>query len=292
VEDVLREQLANGTYPLDSFLPPQRTLAKDFGVSRDTIQRALAQLTADGLIEARQGSGTRVISVPNDLPVPPQSQRPGAASLGPLIEYAFRQAEVSLDVSTLTAETLLRHLKNQLERLSEVGATPPQKLHIRMLLPWGAKPLAYPRAKDPHDDRVWERWRRMIRDNISELDQLKASFTDLGVDTVIEIRRVPTTPQCKLYVLNDEHMLFGWYPTLWRKIPVPHADRPGRDEDVDSLDVLGLGSVLSYHRREADAKTHDSVFFGSTKDWFETSWKNWHELVRSEGQTHESSQES
>ncbi|CAM5543492.1 hypothetical protein AQI96_41945 [Streptomyces canus] len=289
MEDVLREQLANGTYPLHSLLPPQRKLAKDFGVSRDTVQRALAQLTADGLVEARQGSGTRVINVPNDLPASPQFQRPGAASLGPLIEQAFRQGEVSLDVSTLTAETLLRHLKNQLERLSEVGATPPQKLHIRMLLPWGTQPLAYPRARDSDDHRVWERWRRMIRDNISELDQLKASFTGLGMDTVIDIRRVPMTPQCKLYVLNDEHMLFGLYPPLWRKIPVPRVDRPGQDEDVDSLDVLGLGSILSYHRREADPRTHDSRFFDSTKDWFETSWENWHELMRSEAESVESS---
>ncbi|MFF7281428.1 GntR family transcriptional regulator [Streptomyces griseorubiginosus] len=291
MEDVLREQLANGTYPKDSLLPPQRQLAKDFGVSRDTIQRALAQLTADGLVEARQGSGTRVIGAPSSLPAPPQSERPGAASLGPLIGWAFQQTEVSVDVFTLTAETLLRHLKNQLELISTEGSSKPRTLRIRMLLPWSAEPLAYPRARNEGDPRVWERWQRMIRLNISELDQLKDSFIGLGVDTLIDIRRFPMTPQCKLYVLNDEHMLFGLYPTLWRKIPVPRADRPWQDENVDSLDVLGLGSILSYHRREADTKTHDSLFFTSTKDWFETSWENWHELLRSEGASTESSRE-
>ncbi|MFS8199234.1 GntR family transcriptional regulator [Streptomyces sp. CWNU-52B] len=273
VERVLREQLENGTYPLNGSLPAQRVLAEEFGVSRDTIQRALAQLTEDGLIESRRGSGTRVIRVPKSLPSPPQSERLGSASLGPLIEQAFQRGEVELDVATLTAETLLRHLKNQHELITGKGVAAPETLRIRMLLPWTTEPLAYPRAENPEDTRVWERWRRMVRENSSELEELQAGFIDLGVDTSIEIQTIPMTPQFKLYVINDEHMLFGPYTVLPRKIKVPRADHPDEVEAVDSLDVLGLGSTLSYHRLEADEGTHDSLFFKSMKEWFDSFWE-------------------
>ncbi|MEU9186800.1 hypothetical protein AB0D14_20075, partial [Streptomyces sp. NPDC048484] len=133
--------------------------------------------------------------------------------------------------------------------------------------------------------RVWERWRRMVRENGGQLDELKAGFTGLGVDTSIEIRRIPMTPQFKLYVINDEHMLFGPYPVLPRKIQIPRQDRPAEDEAVDSLDVLGLGSTLSYHRLEADERTHDSLFFGSMKEWFTSNWECWPEIMRLKRET-------
>ncbi|MFD6289265.1 GntR family transcriptional regulator [Streptomyces sp. NPDC060205] len=272
VERVLREQLENGTYPLKARVPPQRQLADEFGVSRDTVQRALARLTEDGLIETRRGSGTRVIRVPNSRPHPPQSQRPGSASLKPLIEQAFRQPEVSLDVATLTAETLLRHLRNQHELIAFEGASAPEKLRIRMLLPWTTERLAYPRARKAEDTRIWERWRTMVRENGIQLDELTAGFTGLGVETEVEIRHLPMTPQFKLYVINDEHMLFGPYAVLPRMIRVPREGHPDKDEAIDSLDVLGLGATLSYHRLEADEGTHDSVFFTSMREWFSSNW--------------------
>lgn len=41
-------------------LPPERSLAKDFGVSRWTMRQAIRELTADGRLRARQGQGTFV----------------------------------------------------------------------------------------------------------------------------------------------------------------------------------------------------------------------------------------
>ncbi|MFD0311062.1 GntR family transcriptional regulator [Streptomyces sp. NPDC127119] len=274
MESVLREQMENGTYPLEARLPSQRQLADGFGVSRDTVQRVLARLTEDGLIETRGGSGTRVIRVPNSRPQSPQSQRPGSASLKPLIEQAFQQTEVSLDVATLTAETLLRHLRNQHDLIALEGASAPERLRIRMLLPWTTERLAYPRALEAGDTRIWERWRTMVRENGIQLDELKAGFAGLGVETEVEIRRIPVTPQFKLYVINDEHMLFGPYSVLPRTIKVPREGHPDEDETVDSLDVLGLGATLSYHRLEADERTHDSVFFTSMTEWFSSNWNH------------------
>ncbi|TDC14688.1 GntR family transcriptional regulator [Kribbella albertanoniae] len=41
-------------------LPPERVLAKDFGVSRWTMRQAIRELIADGRLRARQGQGTFV----------------------------------------------------------------------------------------------------------------------------------------------------------------------------------------------------------------------------------------
>ncbi|WP_235857831.1 GntR family transcriptional regulator [Marimonas lutisalis] len=57
---LLRDEMANGTYPGGSHLPGEQRLAEQFGVSRVTVRRALEALDADGLIERRAGSGTVV----------------------------------------------------------------------------------------------------------------------------------------------------------------------------------------------------------------------------------------
>ncbi|MGI3227142.1 GntR family transcriptional regulator [Streptomyces sp. GTA36] len=41
MDNALREQLASGTFRPGELLPPQRYLASDYGVSRDTVQRVL-----------------------------------------------------------------------------------------------------------------------------------------------------------------------------------------------------------------------------------------------------------
>ncbi|MFF5018935.1 winged helix-turn-helix domain-containing protein [Streptomyces sp. NPDC001165] len=60
----LLDRIGDGAYPPGSLLPPQRVLAEDFDVSRDTVQRALRELRDMGYVDARQGSGVRVILRP------------------------------------------------------------------------------------------------------------------------------------------------------------------------------------------------------------------------------------
>lgn len=57
---VLRDEIAAGTHAPGAALPGELRLAEAHGVSRVTIRRALEALEADGLIERRAGSGTRV----------------------------------------------------------------------------------------------------------------------------------------------------------------------------------------------------------------------------------------
>ncbi|MCP2338591.1 GntR family transcriptional regulator [Actinomadura rupiterrae] len=58
----LRAQIENGDLPPGTSLPSERELCERYGCVRFTIRQALAQLEADGLVEAMQGRGRFVTS--------------------------------------------------------------------------------------------------------------------------------------------------------------------------------------------------------------------------------------
>ncbi len=60
LSSALREAIRGGRLPPGSALPPSRALAEDLGCSRWVVTEAYAQLAAEGYVDARVGSGTRV----------------------------------------------------------------------------------------------------------------------------------------------------------------------------------------------------------------------------------------
>ncbi|RMD78800.1 MAG: FadR family transcriptional regulator, partial [Chloroflexi bacterium] len=60
VIDHLRQQIATGTYPIGSRLPPEPQLMAQIGVGRSTVREAIRALAHEGLLEVRQGDGTYV----------------------------------------------------------------------------------------------------------------------------------------------------------------------------------------------------------------------------------------
>ncbi|CAM4231756.1 aminotransferase-like domain-containing protein [Saccharibacillus endophyticus] len=56
----ITERIEHGDWAAGTRLPAQRELAMRFGVNRSTVQAALDELKADGLLETRQGSGAYV----------------------------------------------------------------------------------------------------------------------------------------------------------------------------------------------------------------------------------------
>ncbi len=59
---MLREQIARGTLVAGAMLPSEDVLCEQYGVSKITIRRAIADLRAQGLLTSRQGRGTSVAS--------------------------------------------------------------------------------------------------------------------------------------------------------------------------------------------------------------------------------------
>jgi GntR family transcriptional repressor for pyruvate dehydrogenase complex len=60
LEARLSSEILDGAFAAGSLLPPERELAERHGVNRTTLRGALARLERSGLIETRQGSGSRV----------------------------------------------------------------------------------------------------------------------------------------------------------------------------------------------------------------------------------------
>lgn len=60
VAALLSREIENGGFPAGHRLPTEQQLADRFGVSRNVVREAVAQLRADGVIEARQGVGAFV----------------------------------------------------------------------------------------------------------------------------------------------------------------------------------------------------------------------------------------
>ena len=56
----LAEDIEQGMYPVGSRIPPEHELEQLYQVSRVTVRRALAELTAEGLLDRKQGKGTFV----------------------------------------------------------------------------------------------------------------------------------------------------------------------------------------------------------------------------------------
>ena len=57
----LESEILLGNYPPETFLPSESQLAKHFEASRDTIRKALQQLTNHGYIKKVQGKGSLVL---------------------------------------------------------------------------------------------------------------------------------------------------------------------------------------------------------------------------------------
>ncbi|MER6916456.1 GntR family transcriptional regulator [Streptomyces sp. NPDC000594] len=93
----LRGEILDRRYPTGSVLPPEPELALKCGVSRSPVNRAMAGLTAEGLVRPRQERGTVVTWLPPIPHSPTAGHDPAsdlrALGLEPRYEVAVEQAE-------------------------------------------------------------------------------------------------------------------------------------------------------------------------------------------------------
>ncbi|MER7179742.1 winged helix-turn-helix domain-containing protein [Streptomyces hyaluromycini] len=268
----LRRRLSGGRYPVGTLLPPQRALAEEFGVSRDTVQRVLSELRAEGWIESRQGQGSRVLvgqPVPSATPRPTGFRPP--TTLGPVIGEAFERDEVALDVYTLTSESLYAHIRVQSERI-HAGVITPQRIAVRLILPAETLSMPYPRAVgDPGDPRLPTRLRAITRAHTASLrtvlEQLRSERLVPCVE--FEVRRAELTPAFELYAVNGDEVLHGPCLPVVRTVFLGDGD----GEEAEAVDVLGLGATLTRHVGDADQDSPGSVFVTSMTAWFDAVWE-------------------
>jgi GntR family transcriptional regulator / MocR family aminotransferase len=82
----LRSAIQDGRLQAGTLLPPSRTMAHDLGVARSVVVDTYENLTADGYLESRQGSGTRVLPIARTTPIQPAGREaaPAASFFGGL----------------------------------------------------------------------------------------------------------------------------------------------------------------------------------------------------------------
>lgn len=111
----LRRQILDGAYPPGSLLPTEQQLCALYSASRQTIRTALQCLADEGLIQRRQGSGSRVLNL-REAPPPPQ--RTIAIITTNITDYIFpsvlREAEAVLSANNCAA--LLYATSNQVSQ--------------------------------------------------------------------------------------------------------------------------------------------------------------------------------
>jgi DNA-binding transcriptional regulator YhcF (GntR family) len=266
----LRDRLADGTYPLNSLLPVQRKLAPELDTSRQTLARVLRDLENEGWLETLHGSGTRVIKV--EQPIRSARAKGHQANLGQLMEEAFSQQDVTLDVYSFTAETLARQFDRLDDRIREHKQDAPRRIALRLMLPQENMDMPYPQPLDPeseHREAIRERHRGIAR---QKLDSIRNTLLNLHAEKLVdslelEIRHVPLVPTVKLYLLNGTEVLWGPYNVVERRI---HLEEAG--VTVDALDVLGVGGDLQ-HLVTGDAEnTQAAGSVASWQSWFDSVW--------------------
>lgn len=260
----LRMRMANGEYPMNAFLPAQRDLAKEFGVSRDTVQRVLKELQSEGWIDTRQGSGSRVIRSPT-------SSTLRMATLGQFIDQAFKRSEVRLDVSALTSESLYAHIRLHVERIIEGRQDPPQRITLRMLLPGEKVDMPYWRTGDKDlDELLKARYLDITHQHTAllrrTLNELKSSKRVPSVE--FELRRTSRlAPAFKAYLVNGEEVLQGFYEVYERGIPLDDG------REIEAVDVVGLGARLTHFVRDQNPSSPGTMFVETIQAWFDSTWE-------------------
>lgn len=127
IAEWLKGQIASGAFTTGSRLPTEGEIAAQFAVNRHTVRRAIAELTAEGLLRADQGRGTFVAAKPLDYPIRPrtrfseivsgQDKTPSGRMIGTGIEQA--DALIAGELKIPAGTPLLR-----IETLRVVDGTP------------------------------------------------------------------------------------------------------------------------------------------------------------------------
>jgi ribosomal protein S25 len=263
IADSLRERIRAGDLKPGDRLPTQAELAEEFGVERGVVRQALRVLQEDGLLtNVSKGSPPRIAA-----PVPARGEpQPTMVGLAPRLAEAFSARHVRADVLCHTAETLMVAIGEPL-RLIHEGRIHPESIDVRILVPSRDIELAFPVPVEAHgdDNPVHQRWLAMRNAQGQVLQHnLRALRSTHGIDVHVTFRALPFTPPVKLYLLNEEEALMGYYMLTRR------AEEWG-SQTLDMYDVLGSRSLLfSFVKR---AGRRDAAFVEESQKWFNALWE-------------------
>lgn len=120
VYDQLISLISNGKLKPGEKLPPERDLARDLKVSRQSIREALKKAESKGLIKVRQGEGAFILSAASDLMESPFLTMM-TEEVGKIYEFIEIRKVIEVWCAKKAAEfTTAKELKNMEKALSEM----------------------------------------------------------------------------------------------------------------------------------------------------------------------------
>ncbi|WP_095046473.1 winged helix-turn-helix domain-containing protein [Streptomyces sp. WM6386] len=263
IADILRERIRAGDLKAGDRLPTQAELAEEFNVERGAVRQALRALQEDGLLSnVSKGSPPR-IAEPAPVRGAPQ---PTMVGLAPRLAEAFSAKHVRVDVVSHTSETLMLALGDSLRRIHE-GRIHPESINFRVLLPSRDINLAFPVLidQDGEENPVHERWLEMRNAQAHVLKyNLNAVRSTHGIDVQVTFRALPFTPPVKMYLLNSDEVLLGYYM-------LERREEEYESQTLEMYDVLGSRSVLFSFVKAASQR--DAAFVEESQKWFDALWE-------------------
>lgn len=257
VANALRAAILTRTYAPGEKLPSGNTLAKTYGVARQTVQNALGTLRDEGLIVSRQGSGVFVRE---------RTEKP--LGLRPHVERAFEHAYVQIDFAGFSGETLDGAVQEPLDKI-RAGRLTPESINIRMLIPDTTTPWDLPvRVEDRSDDPgIRSRMAEIADWHVRSLTHSVRELADLGLvkDATVDVRVHGSPPPFKLYIINKTEIFFGFYPVWEHEVTI-------EDQPVQILDLGGKETVLFHHAASEDPTATNTQYVEQARAWFESMW--------------------
>ncbi|MEU5834295.1 GntR family transcriptional regulator [Streptomyces diacarni] len=264
VADALRARIRNGEYAPGSRLPTQRELETEFTVGRSAVREALAALTREDLLENVGRGSSPTVAEPGHHAEAPRS---AGVELADRLHAAFQAEHVTVDAFSLTTETLNNALAWPIRQVMERRLTP-RTLTARVLVPSLEARLALPRLiDDPDDPKPRERLHQMQTSYVHAVDNSLTSLARFGVEVSLTVRAVPLTPTHKLYLLNRNEALIGYYQV------VRNEEAAFQGEQLSLYDVLGLTAKLFRSTGGVEARDdQEAAFVAESRQFFDSLW--------------------
>ncbi|WP_026256966.1 GntR family transcriptional regulator [Actinopolymorpha alba] len=242
-------------------LPSQLELCRRYGVARETVKSALRILDREQLIVSRQGSGVYV-----------RTRRGAPLDLRDLLRSAFDRPHVTIDHAGYRGETLANTLPDALEEIRS-GRVSVTSLRVRLLLVDPAAPGALPQ---PVEEGVSMRSVRPVlagltRRAVTTITESLTELTEAGLLTSasVQVRTHGLGPAFKIYLLNDERVLFGFYPVTRYSVTV-------RNQPVELFHPSGWDGTLfgpnAGTSPGVEPQTSGPPFSEQARGWFESVW--------------------
>lgn len=250
LRDALRNAIRSGRLPPGSRVPSSRALAADLGMSRGVVVDVYAQLSAEGFLLSRQGSGTVVADLRRYSPRATAVPAPAAVQQQPANEIDLRPGPP--DLSTFPRTVWARVTRDVLQTLADadLGYTPP----------WGVETLR---------ERLTEYLGR-VRGVITEPSSvLIVSGVTQGITLLIRVLHAAGITDVAVEAPSHpvQRQIIGRYGARVWDVPVDReglivdelARTPSRAVIVTPAHQYPCGMVMSASRRGALIRWADEV---------------------------------